>query len=372
MTIGPTSQCHTCQHFRSPFSGDGTGEGGPTCAAFPDGIPEAILTNQVDHRDPQPGDHGIQWQSDGQDFPEWAFTVAAPKSVGWEQDLAGALALADPTARAAALDEIAKEQSRDHLGRFSSGGGGGAAAPAGGGAAGGGAGGGGIRASLANAKTTDEVSTVLASEATALTGRPVHVDLAGADVHVARQYAEGTLKGFEKFPNTRVQVVTTYGPGSNRPELFTDHHDAFAVSSIAPREPNGVVYHHAIGFNAAYSNARGDAVLAYSESSGFTVHGGHVSTALHEYGHHVDRITGMDIGGTRSLAIAAEHAKAAGVTRHAYVKANLSKYATTNKQELFAEGFADAMQHGSGAADLSRALLDEASQRYDTRYGGSS
>jgi hypothetical protein len=298
----------------------------------------------------------ILGQIEGEAVAEEPAAPAVPKSLGvWEHDLVRALALADMAARDAALEELAKEQSRDHLGRFSSGGGGG----------------GGIRASLANASTTDEVSAVLSSEASALTGRTVHADLTGAEVGVARQYAEGTLQGFERFPNTRVQVVTTYGPGSNRPELFTDSHDAFAVASIAPAAPGGVVYHHAIGFNAAYSNARGDAVLAYSESTGFTVRGGHVSTALHEYGHHVGRITDMDTGGTRTRAIAAEHAKAAGKTVHAYVKTNLSKYATTKKEELFAEAFADAMQHGSGAADLSRALLDEASQRYDTRYGGS-
>ena len=30
-----------------------------SCAAFPDGIPEAILTNKHDHRKPYKGDHGI-------------------------------------------------------------------------------------------------------------------------------------------------------------------------------------------------------------------------------------------------------------------------------------------------------------------------
>lgn len=33
----------------------------PTCAAYPQGIPDSILTNRVDHRQPQPGDHGLQY-----------------------------------------------------------------------------------------------------------------------------------------------------------------------------------------------------------------------------------------------------------------------------------------------------------------------
>lgn len=73
MTIGPTSQCSTCSRFRSPFS-RGDFDGGPTCAAFPDGIPEQILSNLADHRAPYPGDHGIRWESNGLEFPDWALT----------------------------------------------------------------------------------------------------------------------------------------------------------------------------------------------------------------------------------------------------------------------------------------------------------
>jgi hypothetical protein len=32
-----------------------------TCAAFPTGIPEAIVKNEADHRKPFPNDHGIRF-----------------------------------------------------------------------------------------------------------------------------------------------------------------------------------------------------------------------------------------------------------------------------------------------------------------------
>lgn len=47
------SQCVHCTHLRR----------GRICAAFPDGIPRAILENEHDHRTPYPGDNGILFSS---------------------------------------------------------------------------------------------------------------------------------------------------------------------------------------------------------------------------------------------------------------------------------------------------------------------
>lgn len=51
-------QCATCKHF------DSSRYIGNFCTAFPDGdgIPLAIITGEFDHKEPFPGDHGIQFE----------------------------------------------------------------------------------------------------------------------------------------------------------------------------------------------------------------------------------------------------------------------------------------------------------------------
>ena len=50
MTI---TQCLDCKHWVR----------GAVCAAFPDGIPDVILTNETIHDKPYPGDKGIQFEA---------------------------------------------------------------------------------------------------------------------------------------------------------------------------------------------------------------------------------------------------------------------------------------------------------------------
>lgn len=50
MTVG--FQCLKCRHI----------DFGKGCDAFPDGIPYDILSGQVDHSKPYPGDNGIRFE----------------------------------------------------------------------------------------------------------------------------------------------------------------------------------------------------------------------------------------------------------------------------------------------------------------------
>lgn len=55
MTVLP--QCVACKHFESGVLSR------EVCAAFPRGIPQEILLNEVDHRVPVDGDHGIRFEA---------------------------------------------------------------------------------------------------------------------------------------------------------------------------------------------------------------------------------------------------------------------------------------------------------------------
>lgn len=50
-------QCFSCGH-----SPRWLGKWGRyACTAYPDGIPQAIIDNRYDHRQPQAGDRGLRW-----------------------------------------------------------------------------------------------------------------------------------------------------------------------------------------------------------------------------------------------------------------------------------------------------------------------
>ncbi|HEX9414414.1 MAG TPA: hypothetical protein VF916_12990 [Ktedonobacterales bacterium] len=76
MTIGMRPICVDCVHFWPKGSGK-PGVWGLYCGAYPEppGIPDTILFTQVDHRQPQPGDHGIRFQAIDEEHEKDALLV---------------------------------------------------------------------------------------------------------------------------------------------------------------------------------------------------------------------------------------------------------------------------------------------------------
>jgi len=58
--VPQSNQCIECVHYRGMI----------TCDAFPDRIPEAVITGEHDHREPYPGDNGVRFEPvDGEGEP---------------------------------------------------------------------------------------------------------------------------------------------------------------------------------------------------------------------------------------------------------------------------------------------------------------
>jgi hypothetical protein len=55
--IGPAPICFDCIHYRPSDDDDEPMK----CDAYPDGIPDEIIMNDLDHTVPLPGDNGIQF-----------------------------------------------------------------------------------------------------------------------------------------------------------------------------------------------------------------------------------------------------------------------------------------------------------------------
>jgi hypothetical protein len=89
MTTAGIPLCASCARFSPALGVDlFADELRPTCAAFPDGIPEDILVGGADHRTPVDGDRGLTWVMAGDaDAPGLLDAWVATRSELAELDL---------------------------------------------------------------------------------------------------------------------------------------------------------------------------------------------------------------------------------------------------------------------------------------------
>ncbi len=231
-----------------------------------------------------------------------------------------------------------------------------------------------IRSALVNAGTLREVDAAAMTEARRLTGRDIRFDQTGSDVQIAREHAEGILRGLERYPESPISQVGTFGPGSSAEAItrrlgVPDFDEPRAFTATLPG--NDVVLFNArmAGDPEAYAEA-----LARGHGAGWHAQGTAtpMGQALHEFGHTVDETfteAGAKVGAVRSQMTVPFTGKAYKEA----VRTEVSRYAATSTHELGGEAFADVMINGERASATSRAVFDAIERGYvkvHPRVGG--
>lgn len=235
--------------------------------------------------------------------------------------------------------------------------------------------GGHVRDSLKRATTIPKLNSAAAAEAKRVTGRDIEVDFDGSDPGVAREYAEGILRGLERYPDAHLGRIATgnAAEGSMASHEDIDHEHIYATT----RELSGGKYE--IVLDRGWSGRPADFRQALAKDGerrrmgrGSTT-AGPMGLVLHEFGHVVDHThdghlehfaqqmhdrflaeQGLEpYRGSDELEQKARRAQ-----RRLKIMDEVSTYSVTNNRELGAEAFADVMENGDGAARLSRIITD--------------
>lgn len=230
---------------------------------------------------------------------------------------------------------------------------------------------GGIRKALANAADIDQLATAASREAKRITGRDITFDFTGTDLQIGREHGEGILKGLERFPGARLGFVGTYGPGSTQTDTARDLQVTQAGSAAVTRshgvsEGGKFVLIGNVYFNNAYAGNPDRYREDFEPDAGGgprrVVTSGPRGVALHEFGHVVAATDGAMA--REAYGDAVIHAEELRRDPRSLIAKEVSAYASTSPGEFAAEAFADVMEHGDAASELSRLAFELMEARY--------
>ena len=252
-------------------------------------------------------------------------------------------------------NRLNRTYKRDSKGRFGSGSGLGAHGP--------------VRAELRKAKTTSELNEALAGGIERITGRRIPVEMAGSDLRVGREHAEGVLRSLERFPDAPLSEVRVVGPPTAgqewNPQQGQDTWDYLTLGGAmagTTEHLDGPRHGQRILISREYAGdpAMYDTALRNSGKAGFLVAASPIGIATHEMGHVVARAGRSATAGKRALTA---EAKARGVKPSALTRAEVSHYAASSIHELSGESFADVLVHGADASPASKLVYAQVAAR---------
>jgi len=216
-----------------------------------------------------------------------------------------------------------------------------------------------VRSALDSKKTLSGLEQAWTAEARRITGRDLDVVIpAGTSLQTAKEYAEGVLRGMERFPDSALQRVR-FG------QMAGDHYAEAGGIDIEFNErwatiPNRPGLQQGI---ARDIEGWAQGVNGWGARGGGTT----LAVALHEFGHIVD-INDLGKRGA-TLGVIARHAAREGIGPDELIARDISVYATTHPKELVAEAFMDVMLRGQAASPAAREIFDLLEAEY-FRAGG--
>lgn len=221
-----------------------------------------------------------------------------------------------------------------------------------------------VRPEISRLKSVADVNTRLRIELRRTLGRPVDVDLGQkTNLITAKEYAEGLLRGAERWPETRLDKVSvgkpadgldvwgtaTVHPRSGAVEVLLDESTAMSRTSNLQRLRRGGA-HGRPGNDFAYVAASlfGSAVDAMTGGRGHE----HVDVAVKAY----LGDAGLDHGDPGQV--------------QAGIKAQLGDYALRSREAMVAEALADDALHGDGASPLAQRVRQQIATAYNSTLSG--